>query len=1147
MLTRKQREQAQRRFVERLNVVEVTAGLTLYAVIADAKTKAAKRVTKIVAEAQKADDPTTAVMMRLPEIRRVIAEEMGAESVVAGAATAISASRREALLVGAQEGTRRVSEATNRPAVAVSADRLSARQKQSDQDSEVAAARWTEGTIEQAQRGTVMEAIIVVGTAIDIKQIGDVLEKAVTSRSAFGARNEVTGSARDGIMDAFRENDQAGWVWIAEEDACEFCWGMAGLVFDITEELDSHPNCRCSQEPVEDINDPNAGFDPTTIFNELTAEEQTAVLGRQGYEDYRAGDLTLRDAAVERGARVSNAQLSRDDLRMGRYQRSPTEHMPGYEPLPGSQGRLPGPVQDFIREMTGTSPTATERAAAIAEHRAAGLPGDPQFDEIMRLLDKDGPPSLVTDAEIDRVVAAGEKEVFAAFDSADDAEAFVTGAYKSERTAYGSGYRASSDLQESYSGWGKSSDDAAGLRRMSLKSDAKVFDYEDFLRQVREEIGGSPYEMRRSADDILAYNTSNAARSLIGSNKAKFAGRLDEATATYNDAIEKLRPLIIKQLEKEASSMTVDDAIDLVVRLKSRGSPIPIRFGKEASAALSEAAVARGEVDYLEKRIAESAGDDTSIRDFALKGQGLSREQASTLGALNKYDAIRLTNDGMPDTYIILNRDAVRVGDTRYKKVDGKFVKASGGDKSSVQIAEEQLMKEIDAAAEARAAQARKLAERLDKQMKALEWEVGGELEGLSHSVKSAESLARKIRSTIRKAEDKRRLAPPLSKAGKAGPMTVEEAVAQMRDVNRYTITFDEAMYGEKVEAAVARLREQGYEFVEEFWKNTWERGGSYRGLNATMRAPDGGMIEIQFHTPESYRLKSRNHKLYEEARLDSTSPERKAELNQQMIDDASAVNDPEGWDRLDLPPRAAGGYAPGTLKPSEELDVFVAQRGPKKKVMDGVHLGADVMDDLLRVKKRPLQRRLEVKYEKEFQGTSRGADAYYSSHQIDGVTRSGHIGMSTEALREGDTNPFSVAHGFIHEYGHYIDAELLDTAFMSRLAQDPSSPLHKWYVAVTESDMMEQFAGKVDLFGASQRTKDYYEYLTSQHELWARSFAQWVTLRSGGKVGTTAMMRADHALLEEMFGVNAQWADKDFEKIAEAFDELFRERGWML
>ena len=145
----------------------------------------------------------------------------------------------------------------------------------------------------------------------------------------------------------------------------------------------------------------------------------------------------------------------------------------------------------------------------------------------MRLLDKDGPPSLVTDAEIDRVVAAGETEIFAPFYTGEAADAFVNGAYQSQRTAYGSGFRTSTDLQKSYSGWGVGASDVVGtdgLRRMSLKAGSKVFDYEDFLRQVREEIGGSPHEVRRAVDDILEFNASAASRSLITDNRVKFAG-----------------------------------------------------------------------------------------------------------------------------------------------------------------------------------------------------------------------------------------------------------------------------------------------------------------------------------------------------------------------------------------------------------------------------------------------------------------------------------------------------------------------------------------------------------------------------------------------------------------------------------------------
>jgi hypothetical protein len=64
--------------------------------------------------------------------------------------------------------------------------------------------------------------------------------------------------ARTTIIEAFRQaaiavysaNQVDGWIWEVEGDnPCPFCESMDGTIHPLTEEFESHPNCRCSTMP----------------------------------------------------------------------------------------------------------------------------------------------------------------------------------------------------------------------------------------------------------------------------------------------------------------------------------------------------------------------------------------------------------------------------------------------------------------------------------------------------------------------------------------------------------------------------------------------------------------------------------------------------------------------------------------------------------------------------------------------------------------------------------------------------------------------------------------------------------------------------------------------------------------------------------
>lgn len=150
--------------------------------------------------------------------------------------------------------------------------------------------------------------------------------------------------------------------------------------------------------------------------------------------------------------------------------------------------------------------------------------------------------------------------------------------------------------------------------------------------------------------------------------------------------------------------------------------------------------------------------------------------------------------------------------------------------------------------AEAEYAKATSARSRLDSLIRAvlrqLDLRYGGRLEGIEHSLKAKNSYFRKLAAEI----DAR--VPP------------EQAVARQRDLNRYTVTFPAGSYVAGVNDSYERLREHGFTLVS--GRDTWE-DPAYKGINTVWRHEETGrMVEIQFHTPESYAAKQDTHAAYE-------------------------------------------------------------------------------------------------------------------------------------------------------------------------------------------------------------------------------------------------------------------------------------------
>ena len=155
--------------------------------------------------------------------------------------------------------------------------------------------------------------------------------------------------------------------------------------------------------------------------------------------------------------------------------------------------------------------------------------------------------------------------------------------------------------------------------------------------------------------------------------------------------------------------------------------------------------------------------------------------------------------------------------------------------------------------------------------------EVGGELAGLDFRLKTPESYMRKIAADI--AQD---------------ALEEKSAINKVFDIIRYTNISTPENLAEVFRETVEKLKSEGYTLSRV--KNTWgDPNNPYKGVNTIFHSPTGQAFELQFHTQESFDLKQGQlHELYEEARLPSTSEERREELNNLMRELSSSLRIPD-------------------------------------------------------------------------------------------------------------------------------------------------------------------------------------------------------------------------------------------------------------
>ena len=152
----------------------------------------------------------------------------------------------------------------------------------------------------------------------------------------------------------------------------------------------------------------------------------------------------------------------------------------------------------------------------------------------------------------------------------------------------------------------------------------------------------------------------------------------------------------------------------------------------------------------------------------------------------------------------------------------------------------------------------------------------GNYLAGLDKNLKSVESLSRKI----------------ISDANKKN-ISLETAASDIGDSIRYTLICSEDTFTEDVRSSLLELQRKGYKI--EKYKNKFNET-YYHGINVNLLTPDNTIIELQFHTEQSFLAKGEmTHLYYEIARNDFTTQEAKDLANEIQEGVTKLVPQPDG------------------------------------------------------------------------------------------------------------------------------------------------------------------------------------------------------------------------------------------------------------
>ncbi|MFG2088128.1 MULTISPECIES: hypothetical protein [unclassified Spirillospora] len=118
------------------------------------------------------------------------------------------------------------------------------------------------------------------------------------------------------------------------------------------------------------------------------------------------------------------------------------------------------------------------------------------------------------------------------------------------------------------------------------------------------------------------------------------------------------------------------------------------------------------------------------------------------------------------------------------------------------------------------------------------------------------------------------------------------EAAESVSDGLRYTYQIPADSYVQGYQQIANGLKKDGFEMV--FCRNSWD-GAEYKGVNTRWRTADGQLLEVQFHTPQSFEAKQLTHRAYERQRNPLTSGQERVKLKAFQQEVSAGIPVPRG------------------------------------------------------------------------------------------------------------------------------------------------------------------------------------------------------------------------------------------------------------
>lgn len=410
-----------------------------------------------------------------------------------------------------------------------------------------------------------------------------------------------------------------------------------------------------------------------------------------------------------------------------------------------------------------------------------------------------------------------------------------------------------------------------GLSQRGFVSFADIFDISKYYSQISGE------QNNADLDFPIIIGTTTAAADKAGTIKVwsdvceiGVRGKLDpseiKAIFVPEDKVEITKKIVgdkveVLQFNEKESFYNADDyGIDIneeeVQKLKEE-------INKNYESKFSEDIKAFAKANDLSYEVAEIMVNDKKV----------TIEQARALDQIIENDPTMELEDILPS----VAENVLKL--QKITMAEGMTLKEYANQKGPDLIAPE-LQAEADALAELKRAEAEAVEPQISNDMKNLEGN-GKYLLGFNYRLKGVESLSRKILSDF------------TTKSEKDPTFTIQDAYDRIGDSVRYTLICDPKTYTDDVRKSMRELLDKGYTIRH--FRNTFDNP-KYKGVNVGLYSPSGHILEIQFHTEQSFLYKDRlGHLYYEIARNDFASPEAIEIANILREQVASEVILPEG------------------------------------------------------------------------------------------------------------------------------------------------------------------------------------------------------------------------------------------------------------